>query len=263
MKTLTIANYQWKNLLRDLWMIGYALIYLVLTDALIRFGGGGVKALLSLSNIMLLFVPLVSLIYGVLYLYQSREFVEMLLAQPMDRRRIFAGVYGGLALPLCLAFLLGVGAPLIYTGAWIGAGAGAMVTVLGLGVVLTLVFTGIGFLFGLRYYDDRVKGFGFALVSWLLLAVLYDGLILAVVSTFSQYPLEKVVIGLSVLNPIDLARIGVLLEFDFSALMGYTGAVFNRFFGGSLGMVISSACLALWMVLPVWRGLRLFERKDF
>lgn len=263
MKTLTIISYQWKDLFRDKWLIGYALIYLVLTDALIRFGGGGPKALVSLSHIMLLLVPLVSLIYGVLYLYQSREFVELLLAQPLDRKSLFWGLYGGLSIPLSLAFLAGAGLPLLYTGVWVQTGLATIYTVFGLGFALSLIFVGIGFLFGLKYFDERVKGFGFALVSWLLLAVLYDGLILLFVSTFSEYPLEKAMIGLSIINPIDLARIGVLLTFDISALMGYTGAVFNRFFGSSLGVLVSIGCLLLWIVLPAWKGLHLFNKKDF
>ena len=263
MKSLTIISYQWKDLFRDKWLIGYALIYLILTDALIRFGGGGPKALLSLSNIMLLFVPLVSLIYGVLYLYQSREFVELLLAQPLDRRSLFAGLFGGLAIPLCAAFVLGAGLPLFYTGVWVQTGVNTLLTVFGLGVALSLIFVGLGFLFGLRYFEERVKGFGFALVSWLFLAVLYDGLILLFVSTFSAYPLEKAMIGLSIINPIDLARIGVLLKFDISALMGYTGAVFNQFFGSSLGLIVALGCILIWIAVPAWSGLRLFGKKDF
>lgn len=262
-KALTIVSYQWKDLFRDKWLIGYALIYLILTDALIRFGGGGPKALMSLSNIMLLFVPLVSLIYGVIYLYQSREFVELLLAQPLDRRSLFTGLFGGLAIPLCLAFVLGAGLPLFYTGVWVEAGLETIIIVFGLGVALSLIFVSIGFLFGLKYFHERVKGFGYALLSWLFLAVLYDGLILLFVSTFSQYPLERAMIGLSIINPIDLARIGVLLKFDISALMGYTGAVFNRFFGSYLGLLVSIFFLTLWIVIPTWRSLKLFDKKDF
>lgn len=263
MKALTIVSYQWKDLFRDKWLIGYALIYLVLTDALIRFGGGGPKALMSLSNIMLLFVPLVSLIYGVIYLYQSREFVELLLAQPLDRKSLFAGLFGGLAIPLCLAFVVGAGLPLIYTGVWVEIGWRTLMVVFGLGIALSLIFVSIGYLFGLKYFHERVKGFGYALLAWLFLAVLYDGLVLLVVSTFSAYPLEKVMIALSMINPIDLARIGVLLEFDISALMGYTGAVFNRFFGSGLGLLVSIGFLLVWIGIPTWRGLALFNKKDF
>lgn len=263
MKTLTILRYQWEDLVRGKWIVGYGLIYLLLTDALFRFGGGGSKALLSVTNVMLLFVPLVALVYGVLFLYQSREFVEMMLAQPLKRSSLFWGLFGGITLPLSAAFVLGTGLPLIYNGAVYESGWGAILMILGLGSALTIVFSGVGFVFGLWYYNDKIKGFGLALVSWLFLAVLYDGLILLVVSLFGDYPLEKIVLGLSLINPIDLARITTLLNFDISALMGYTGAVFNRFFGSALGSLLATGVLLLWLTLPTWLGARLFDKKDF
>ncbi|MDX1671101.1 MAG: ABC transporter permease subunit [Balneolaceae bacterium] len=263
MKSLTILGYQWKDLLRGKWIIGYSLIFLLLTDAMVRFGGGGPKAMLSIANIMLLFIPLVSMIYGVLFLYQSREFIELLLSQPLKRKTLYWGLYGGLALPLAVAYLVGVGLPMSYFGLLFTADAAGILLVLGLGTILTLVFVGIGFLFGLHFYDNRVKGLGFTLLVWLLLAVLYDGIILMVVSLFGDYPLEKVILGLSMVNPIDLSRIVVLLEYQISALMGYTGAVFNRFFGSSLGVIVAAGCLMLWVSLPAWRGMKLFNKKDF
>lgn len=263
MKTLQILSYQWKNLIRDRWIPGYFLVYLLITDMLIRFGGNGPKALVSLSNIMLLLIPLVSLIYGVLYLYQSREFTELLLSQPIRRSSLFAGLYGGLALPLTGAFLFGTLIPLIYSGTIYFTETSVLLSILGLGVVLSLIFTGIGFLFGLKYMDNRIKGFGYALVSWLVLAVLYDGMVMAILYTFGDYPLEKVIIALSVINPIDLARTGTLLTFDISALMGYTGALFNRFFGSAFGLILALSLLLAWTVLPVWRSLRLFSTRDF
>jgi len=65
------------------------------------------------------------------------------------------------------------------------------------------------------------------------------------------------------LNPIDLGRILILLEFDISALMGYTGAVFSQFLGSAKGMLTASFMLVLWLVLPMWLGLILFKKKDF
>jgi Cu-processing system permease protein len=62
------------------------------------------------------------------------------------------------------------------------------------------------------------------------------------------------------LNPMDLARILILMEFDISALLGYTGAVFNQFFGTSLGMLASFGMLSLWLVIPAWTGLRVFKQ---
>ncbi len=64
------------------------------------------------------------------------------------------------------------------------------------------------------------------------------------------------------LNPIDLARVIVLLQMDISALMGITGAVLKDFLGGALGRMCALGALILWTVLPLALALRVFRRKD-
>src|SRR3989304_1034258 len=96
---------------------------------------------------------------------------------------------------------------------------------------------------------------------WVLLAVIYDGLILLVVYFFEDYPLEKVMIGLSITNPIDLARIIFLIKFNISALMGYTGAVFQNFFGSMLGIFISIFFLLIWIVVPIFLSTKSFRKR--
>ncbi|PKD42719.1 ABC transporter permease [Rhodohalobacter barkolensis] len=257
-----IIQNEWKSLLRGKWVIGYGLIFLVLTDTLLRFGGGGAETLLSLSNVMLLFVPLVGMIYGILYIYQSREFVELLLTQPINRGVLYWGLFLGISTPLMAAFIIGSMLPLGWHGILMIDGM-ASAMVLALGGILTLIFASLGFVFGLMFYEDKIKGFGFTIVVWLFLAILYDGLVLMLVFLFGDYPLENFVIAVSMLNPIDLARIMVMLEFDVSALMGYTGAVFNRFFGTAMGISVASAMLLVWLAVPSWIGLNVFRKKDF
>jgi Cu-processing system permease protein len=65
------------------------------------------------------------------------------------------------------------------------------------------------------------------------------------------------------LNPVDQARILMMLKLDISAIMGYTGAVFQKFFGTSLGMTMSLLMSALWVIFPVWGMIRYANRKDF
>ena len=64
-------------------------------------------------------------------------------------------------------------------------------------------------------------------------------------------------------NPIDLARVLILLRLDVSALMGYTGAVFERFFGSTGGALLASLALVMWTGVPLLLGARRFQRKDF
>jgi Cu-processing system permease protein len=72
-----------------------------------------------------------------------------------------------------------------------------------------------------------------------------------------------VVIALSLLNPIDLGRILLLLNLDAAALMGFTGAVFQKFFGSGSGQLMSVAAMLTWLAVPVLVGRRVFLRKNF
>ena len=76
------------------------------------------------------------------------------------------------------------------------------------------------------------------------------------------YPLEKIVVAISALNPIDLGRILILLKLDISALMGYTGAVFRDFFGTKTGMIVAFFTLLLWSAIPIWISTKKFKKMD-
>jgi len=86
--------------------------------------------------------------------------------------------------------------------------------------------------------------------------------LLWVIYTFNDYPLEKVTLALIAFNPVDLARIIMLLQLDISALMGYTGAFYKEFFGSNMGVLFSTSILMVWIVVPLWFALRIFCRKD-
>jgi Cu-processing system permease protein len=256
-----ILRYELNDLRRSRWVMGYALLLLLLTDALLRLGGGGPRAVMSLMNVVLIFVPLVSVVLGALYLYGAREFIELLLAQPIGRGELFVGLYAGLAVPLAAAFAAGVGLPFL----WHGGGEGLLVPLLMLitcGVLLTLAFTALAFLLSL-VFEDRAKGLGAAVLLWLGSAALYDAFLVFVTTAFSDYALERPLIALTLLNPVDLARVLLLLRLDTAALMGYTGAVFERFFGTAIGMVIAGGALILWTVVPLALALVKFRAKDF
>jgi Cu-processing system permease protein len=255
-----ILRYQLRDVIRGRWILAYTLIFLLVTDVLFRFGGSGDRVVLSLMNVVLLLVPLVSIIFGTMYLYHAREFIVMLLAQPVDRTSLFLGLYGGMAIPLAGGYVVGVGLPFLWhAGGGIDSAVGVMLLT---GVLLTCAFTALAFLVAVLF-EDRAKGFGAAVLVWLLAAVVYDGVVLMVVTTLWRYPLERPLLALTMLNPIDLGRVLLLLQFDIAALMGYTGAVFQRFFGTWLGLTVAFAALALWTVLPFLLGLRRFRLKDF
>jgi Cu-processing system permease protein len=258
---LRLLGAELRNVARTRWVLGYAVLFLLLTDALLRFGGSGSRAVASLTNVIIAVIPLVSIVFGTMHLYHAREFIQLILAQPVGRRSLFAGLYGGLALPLVLAFLLGTGIPFVWHGVALERPAPVLV-LLSSGTSLTLVFTALAFVLALRF-QDRAAGLGAAILLWFAAAVLYDGLLLIGIATFRDWPLELPVLVATVLNPVDLARVSLLLHFDQSALAGYTGAVLERFFGAGVGTAAASLALVCWVVGPLWIGVRQFVRKDF
>jgi len=260
--TLKILRYQLEDVRRSRGVLVYAMVLFALTEALLRFGGGGPRAVLSLMSVVLLVVPLVSLLFGTTYLYGARDFIELLLAQPVRRRVLWRGLYLGLALPLAAGFALAISLPFAWHATADEPLLRPLATLVGTGVLLTFAFTGLAFLVSVAV-DDRARGLGLAMVAWLGCTLVYDGLLLLVVTAWGDYPLELPLLGLTLLNPVDLGRVLLLLQFDTAALMGYTGAVFERFFGSAQGMLVSAGALGVWVAIPLLAAGRKFRAKDF
>lgn len=234
----------------------YFAFLLLSTLAMYQLDSDPSKVILSLLNILLMVVPLVSIVFTTIHFYNSYEFMELMLAQPVNRRTVFLGQYAGIAVSLSLAFLAGVGIPLVFYGA-----DAAGITLLYSGVLLTLVFVSLAFLASVMT-RDKAKAIGIALLIWFYCALIYDALLLWVIYNFGEYPLEKPLLALISLNPVDLARVMMLLKLDISALMGYTGAFYKSFFGSNAGILFSISVLMLWIAVPLMAALRIFNKKD-
>jgi Cu-processing system permease protein len=220
------------------------------------------KAIVSLMNITFILTPLIGTIFGILNFYDSREFMELLLAQPIRRKNLFMGLYLGIGLSLSLSLILGMGLPFVIYGIAFTGQIRSLLILLMSGIFLTFIFTGLSFYIAL-INENRLKGFGMAILFWLFMVFIYDGVFLVILLFLQSYPIEKFAIFLSLLNPVDLSRILIMLELDMSALMGYTGAVFNKFFGTTTGMLISITALIVWTLIPVFLIIRKSSKKDF
>jgi Cu-processing system permease protein len=251
-----ITKYVVYDIVRNRFVMGYTLLLLAITMSFFGFESDPNKGLLSLLNIILMVVPLVSIIFSTIHFYNSYEFIELMSAQPLSRKSIFLSEYTGVAASLSLAFLVGMGVP---TMLFDGSSRGVILLISGL--LLTLAFISLAFLAAV-ITRDKAKGIGIALVIWFYFALVYDGLVLGILFSFSDYPLEKAMLILTALNPTDLARIMVLMKMDISALMGFTGAVFQDFFSTNYGLLIALGILLLWVVWPVALATRIFNRKD-
>jgi Cu-processing system permease protein len=251
-----IIKYVMTDILQNRIVLVYTIFLLITSFSVFSLEDNNNKGLLSLLNVTLLIVPLVSIIFSAIYIYNSAEFMELLVSQPLKRKTIWLSLYTGLAASLSISFFIGVGiAILLFQPNKIG------LIMLGTGILLTSAFVAVAMLAVVKT-RDKAKGIGVAILLWLYFSILFDGLVLFMLFQFADYPLEKAMIVVTAFNPIDLSRILILLQLDVSAMMGYTGAIFKDFFGTAIGVTVSVLVLLLWSALPVWLSTRRFIRKD-
>lgn len=251
-----IAKIVLMDILRNRIVIVYTIMLACLSWSVFALEDNSSKGLLTLLNIILLTVPLVSVIFSTIYIYNSQEFIELLLSQPLQRKKIWRSLFYGLSLSLSLSFLIGAGLPiLLFSPADI-----AWMMVL-MGCAISIIFAALAMLSSI-FTRDKARGIGIAIALWLLFSLLFDGLVMFLSFQFAEYPIEKPMVAIVALNPIDLARILILLHLDVSAMMGQTGAIFKDSFGTNNGIAITLGILALWVIMPYQLSLKRFERKD-
>ncbi len=259
---LKIFKYSFYDMIRNRWLFFYTGFFLIVTTALLFLSADPTKIIITLTNVILGITPLVGMLSGLMYFYNSREFAELLLTQPVSRNTVFTGIYLGIAASLTLSVCAGIIIPLLFYNIFSSDLLGEFLVLIGMAMTLSIIFSLIAFLIAIQF-GEKIKGFGVAIFTWLFFALIYDGLFLILLMFFKAYPLEKLSIALTLLNPIGLARILIILKLDISAMMGYSGAVLEKFFGSGLGSAIIVLTLFAWIAIPAMGMLRISAKKDF
>lgn len=252
-----LLKYALYDILKSRFAIIYTVFLALVAISIYQVSDDLSKVSLSLMNIMILFIPLIAAVFATTHFYNNLEFIELMLAQPVKRIHVFLSQLLAVVIMLSMSILLGFGLPMLLWGA-----DGSLLTLLGVGVVLSSVFAGFAFLASVLT-RDKAKAIGISLALWIYFSLVYDGLVLYVIYSFADYPLEKATLALIMLNPVDLGRILMLMQLDISALMGYTGAFFQQFFSSGSGILIATGTLMIWMLLPNFLATRVFKKRDF
>src|SRR5580765_3516580 len=104
-----ISKYVLYDIVKNKVMIAYTLFLLITSLCLFQLEENSSRAVLSLLNIVLLVVPLVSLVFSTIHWYNSYEFIELMLTQPISRREVLLSEYAGIGSSLLTAVLIGLG----------------------------------------------------------------------------------------------------------------------------------------------------------
>ena len=108
-----IIKYIMTDILRSKIILIYTLILLIATFCVFGLEDNASKGILSVLNIILIVLPLFSIIFSTIYIYNSSEFIELLVSQPLQRKTIWLSFLIGLAIALSLSFIIGVGIPIL------------------------------------------------------------------------------------------------------------------------------------------------------
>ncbi len=244
------------DLIRNWILLFFTAFLLLATIGFFMLDAHPEKALLGVMNTILLVVPMVSVVFATIYYYNSNDFFGLLLALPIKRHTLLLSIFFGLSFVFCAAVILGTGIPL-----WIMHGGIQSLLIVVVGVLLSVVFVAFALL-GSVLSNDKARGMGVALMLWAYFVLLFDGLVLLMMYNFSDYPIEKWMLFITFLNPVDLGRIVVLMQTEAAALMGASGAVFRNFFDEQNGSVLALGVVLLWGIVPLLISLRVFNRKN-
>src|SRR5574339_706822 len=97
-----VLKYIFYDILRTRFILLYTAFLFISTFALFQLDSDSGKVVLSLLNIVLMVVPLISIVFTTIHFYNSYEFIELMLAQPVNRKVIFLGEYLAVASSLCM-----------------------------------------------------------------------------------------------------------------------------------------------------------------
>lgn len=254
----TVVRYELSNVLRSKWLYILAALVAVMTFTFLYMSDDIQKTLLSLTIVCCALCPLVALLFTSLYWHNSERFTELLLTQPISRRVI----YFSRAVILSTGLVLSVSAGVLLAFACFQTFNVDVFYFLGLLSLLSVIFVNLG-LFICISVSDKMKALGLVLGLWLYLLAAHDGLVLICLLWLKGYPTDIPALIAGSLNPIGLARILLIRYFDQPLLLSFTGARVQLFLASTSGLVAALASGLIWVLAPLWLGLRAFMKKDY
>ena len=264
----TIAAKEFRDRMRNRWVLAVALVFTVLSLGIAYFGGAqqgqvGLRSIeftiASLVSLVTYLIPLIALLLGFDAIVGERErgSLGLLLSLPITRLELLLGKYLGLAAALTLSTLAGfalVAVLLWWQFQWAGLFhyGGFMFSA----VLLGLAFLSMAVLLSVLA-RERTRASGLAIAAWFFFVLVFDLLLLgALVATGGSYGGEAMAY-LLLFNPADVFRIlNVFSLEDVRTLYGLTSivppALANPWLLGGVmvGWIAVPLALAGWRFKP-------------
>lgn len=266
---LTVAHKEFRDGLRNRWLVSITLIFALLSIGLTYFGAAasgevGVASLsttiASLASLAVFLIPLIALLlsYDSFVGEQESGTLLLLLTYPLSKSQLLLGKFIGQGGIIALAILLGFGASamLLFFQQGNTDILAAFALFIFSATLLGLSFTAISYLISLSV-SEKSKAAGFALITWFVFALAFDLALLALLVGVEDGVSQQGLTQLMMLNPTDIFRLVNFAALDASDVNGALSAVINASL--SSGQLLFA--LATWVVLPLMLAIFIFSRK--
>jgi Cu-processing system permease protein len=261
----TIAAKEFRDRMRNRWVLAVALVFTVFSLVIAYFGGAQQGAvgfrsieftIASLVSLVIYLIPLIALLLGFDAIVGERErgSLDLLLSLPITRLELLLGKYLGLAAALALSTLAGFGMVAVLLSRQMSWASmyhyfGFMLS----SVLLGLAFLSLAVLLSVLA-RDRTRASGLAIATWFFFVLVFDLLLLGVlVGSGGRFGGEGLCL-LLLLNPADVFRIlNVFSLEDVRTLYGLATVV-PPAMGSPLKM---GGAMLVWIAVPLalahWR----------
>jgi len=111
--------------------------------------------------------------------------------------------------------------------------------------------------------EKRVVALGVATFAWFFFVLLYDGAALSLAGWLTGSLGGRILFGSVFGNPADLIRVVALSVSGTPNVLGAAGDAWVRFLGGATGAAVAAAVgLVVWLIAPLFVGVRLISSRD-
>ncbi len=264
-----------KESLKNRWFVLYTICFSVLALLLLFFASlreevAGFSAFgrtaASLINLVLIFIPLISLVTGAISISNEREngTLSYLLSHPVTRSEVFLGKFIGLLLSIWVSISLGFGiAGMVIAIKGSGGNGSKYLITAFLSALLAASLLSVGFLVS-AFSKKAARAIGVAVFLWLAFIIFGD---LGVMGTTVAMDLGiKQVFILALLNPAEVFKIAAVLNLSPGfEVLGPVGIYAVRTFGHGGTFSLLFLIMILWIVIPLGcalLGFSVFRREE-
>jgi len=269
---LLIAKQEFTINRRNKWVTSFAGVFALMTFLVSYFGmvtsgyagfQDFIRTSASIINLAGFIVPLFALLLGVFSFLSNKDYLDILVTEPVSRRQILTGKYLGLLTTLIAATLIGFGLPGVVMALVIGVdGAMMYCIIVALSLTSGAIFLGLSLLIALISHRQQIA-FGIAIAVWIFFELFYGLFVLGSTLYLSPSMLKSILLFGLFGNPIDLSRVLSLLVIGGPHFFGPAGATLMKMTGSSFVAIYwGIAGLLLWIILPGFLSVRIFIKQD-